>query len=58
MGLIIGEWVTKSSGYSVTMAPVEASPRMGVPLVWGRRVCVRNEGLEDDSELIASQQVG
>lgn len=31
---------------------------MGVSLVWGRRVCVRNEGLEDDSELIASQQVG
>lgn len=40
------------------MASVEASPRMGVSLVWGRRVCVRNEGLEDDSELIASQQVG
>lgn len=44
-------------------APVEVSSQKGFYPVWEMGVCagrvyVGNEGLEDDSELVESQQVG
>lgn len=41
----------------MTRALLEVTSKEGVTPVWGGQVCVRKEGLEDDSELGEAQQV-
>ena len=56
-GLTVWGGDRKGVEHSVMRALLEVTSKEGVTPVWGGQVCVRKEGLEDDSELGEAQQV-